>query len=133
MNTPLSVLFVANPDRFLTKEESLHIESCERLCKNLGEISSELPVGKSPKLLLKCYPRKDYTNCHWRKPTKSLETLLRRSFTQQVMELIRHNKSISILSPPSNKKYQFRLNTYDIARIRQKLVTYYLLIITYTD
>ncbi|WP_414581438.1 universal stress protein [Scytonema sp. PCC 10023] len=33
MNAPLYVVFVAEPDRFLTKEESLYIETCEKLCK----------------------------------------------------------------------------------------------------
>ncbi len=33
MHAQLYVLFVDNPDRFLTKAESLHIETCERLCK----------------------------------------------------------------------------------------------------
>jgi two-component system, OmpR family, sensor histidine kinase KdpD len=33
MNAPLYVVFVANSDRFLTKEESLHIHTCEKLCK----------------------------------------------------------------------------------------------------
>lgn len=31
MNAPLFVVFVANPDRFLTRAETLHIENCERL------------------------------------------------------------------------------------------------------
>ncbi len=35
MNAPLFALFVADPDRFLTKEESLHIDMCEKLCKEL--------------------------------------------------------------------------------------------------
>jgi two-component system sensor histidine kinase KdpD len=33
MHAQLYVLFVDDPDRFLTKAESLHIETCERLCK----------------------------------------------------------------------------------------------------
>ncbi len=33
MNAPFYTVFVANPERFLTKEESLHIHNCERLCK----------------------------------------------------------------------------------------------------
>ncbi|BAZ69246.1 MAG: universal stress protein [Pelatocladus maniniholoensis HA4357-MV3] len=33
MNAPLFALFVADSDRFLTKEESLHIDICEKLCK----------------------------------------------------------------------------------------------------
>lgn len=36
MNAPLYVVFVANPDKFLTKEESMHVETCERLCKEFG-------------------------------------------------------------------------------------------------
>ncbi|PSB34471.1 sensor protein KdpD [Stenomitos frigidus] len=36
MHGPLYCLFVDNPDRFLTKEESLHIEMCESLCKEFG-------------------------------------------------------------------------------------------------
>jgi len=33
MNGRLYVLFVENPDRFLTKQESLHIETCQKLCR----------------------------------------------------------------------------------------------------
>ncbi len=33
MNAPLYVLFVADSERFLSKEESLHIHTCEKLCK----------------------------------------------------------------------------------------------------
>lgn len=33
MNAPLFCVFVADPDCFLSKEESLYIEACERLCK----------------------------------------------------------------------------------------------------
>jgi two-component system sensor histidine kinase KdpD len=33
MNAEFFVIFVDNPDRFLTKEEALHIETCERLCR----------------------------------------------------------------------------------------------------
>jgi two-component system sensor histidine kinase KdpD len=36
MNAPLYTLFVSNPDRFLTKAEALHIETCERLCVEFG-------------------------------------------------------------------------------------------------
>ncbi|HEY9639834.1 MAG TPA: universal stress protein [Coleofasciculaceae cyanobacterium] len=33
MKAPLYVLFVKTSDRFLTKTEALHVETCERLCK----------------------------------------------------------------------------------------------------
>jgi two-component system, OmpR family, sensor histidine kinase KdpD len=36
MNAPLYTLFVDNLDRFLTKDESLYIENCEKLCQEFG-------------------------------------------------------------------------------------------------
>lgn len=36
MHAPFYCLFVDDPNRFLTKAESLHIETCERLCKEFG-------------------------------------------------------------------------------------------------
>jgi two-component system, OmpR family, sensor histidine kinase KdpD len=36
MHAPFYCLFVDDPDRFLNKTESLHIETCERLCREFG-------------------------------------------------------------------------------------------------
>jgi two-component system, OmpR family, sensor histidine kinase KdpD len=36
MRSRLYVLYVSNPDRFLTKEESLYLETCEKLSEQLG-------------------------------------------------------------------------------------------------
>ena len=36
MHAPFYCLFVGDPDRFLDKSESLHIETCERLCQEFG-------------------------------------------------------------------------------------------------
>jgi two-component system, OmpR family, sensor histidine kinase KdpD len=36
MNAKFYVLFVENSDRFLTKDESLHVETCEHLCEEFG-------------------------------------------------------------------------------------------------
>jgi len=36
MSARFYVLFISSPDRFLTKEESLHVETCEKLCHELG-------------------------------------------------------------------------------------------------
>ncbi|NMG07342.1 universal stress protein [Brasilonema sp. UFV-L1] len=33
MSAPLFTVYVSEPDRFLTKEESMYIETCEKLCK----------------------------------------------------------------------------------------------------
>lgn len=36
MNAPLYGLFICDPERFLTKEEALHLETCERLCQEFN-------------------------------------------------------------------------------------------------
>jgi two-component system sensor histidine kinase KdpD len=36
MNAKFYVLFIDNPERFLSKAESLHVETCEKLCKEFG-------------------------------------------------------------------------------------------------
>jgi two-component system sensor histidine kinase KdpD len=38
MHAPFYCLFVDDPDRFLSREESLHIETCERLCQEFGGV-----------------------------------------------------------------------------------------------
>jgi len=48
MNGRLFTLFVEPPDRFLTKKESLHIETCERLCR---EFNGEFVRIKSHSIL----------------------------------------------------------------------------------
>lgn len=91
MNARLYAVFVANPERFLSKQESLHIHTCEKLCKEFGgeflhvksqnvaqEIAqvaathhiTQIVIGESQQ------PR-------WKRWFKM-------SFTQRLMELIRH-------------------------------------------
>ncbi|HSF72299.1 MAG TPA: sensor histidine kinase KdpD, partial [Microcoleus sp.] len=36
MNAPFYAVFVNDPDRFLTKAESLHVETCEKLCQEFN-------------------------------------------------------------------------------------------------
>ncbi len=43
MNAPIYTVFVKDPERFLTREESLHIETCERLCKEFGGTFIRVP------------------------------------------------------------------------------------------
>ncbi|HEY9646154.1 MAG TPA: universal stress protein [Chroococcidiopsis sp.] len=38
MHAPFYALFVDDPDRFLSKSESLHIEACERLCQEFSGV-----------------------------------------------------------------------------------------------
>jgi two-component system, OmpR family, sensor histidine kinase KdpD len=51
MHAPLSCLFVDHPDRFLTKTESLHIETCERLCKEFGGALIRVTNSDVPKVI----------------------------------------------------------------------------------
>ncbi|MEB3278214.1 MAG: sensor histidine kinase KdpD [Lyngbya sp.] len=48
MNAKLYALFVDNPNQFLSKEDSLHVETCERLCK---EFNGEFIQLRSPNVL----------------------------------------------------------------------------------
>ncbi len=93
MNARLYAVFIADPERFLTKEESLHVDMCEKLCREFGgeflhvkshniaqEIAqvaanyhvTQIVIGESQQ------PR-------WKKWLKG-------SFTQRLMALIRHQK-----------------------------------------
>jgi len=36
MNAPFYAVFVNDPDKFLTKPESLHVETCEKICKEFN-------------------------------------------------------------------------------------------------
>jgi two-component system, OmpR family, sensor histidine kinase KdpD len=93
MNAPLSVLFVANPDRFLTREESLHIENCERLCKEFGGNFIRATSRQIPQTIAEVATREKITQIVIGESQQNLwKRLLRRSFTQQVMELIRYKQ-----------------------------------------
>lgn len=58
MNGKLYALYVENPDRFLTKVESLHLETCERLCKEFGGEFKRVPGSYVPKVIA------DFANLH---------------------------------------------------------------------
>ncbi|GET35920.1 universal stress protein [Microseira wollei] len=102
MNGRLYVLFVDNPERFLTREESLHIHNCEKLCQEfsgeflrvtsydianaIANVATEyritqIVVGKSPR-------------SRWK-------LLLRGSLTQQLVRLL---KNIDLHIIASDKK-----------------------------
>ncbi len=90
MNAPLFVLYIANPDRFLTKAESLQIELCQQLCGDFGgnfirHISRHIPltiaeVAAKEKITQIVIGESQQNS--WRR-------LYKRSFTEQLMQLIR--------------------------------------------
>jgi two-component system sensor histidine kinase KdpD len=90
MHAPLYGLFVDDPDRFLTKEESLHIETCERLFKEFnGEFIRTSGQNKAQAI---AEVAKNYhiTQIVIGESQRSRwKTLLRGSLTQQLLKLLR--------------------------------------------
>jgi two-component system sensor histidine kinase KdpD len=93
MNARLYTVFIADPERFLTKEESLHIDTCEKICR---EFSGEFLHVKSHNVARKIAQVAathhitqivigESQQPRWRR-------FLKGSFTQRLMELIRDQK-----------------------------------------
>ncbi|TWH53624.1 sensor protein KdpD [Dulcicalothrix desertica] len=91
MNARLYTVFVADPDRFLSKEESLHIETCEKLCKEFGgefvKANSHSVATEIAKIASDLHITQivigESQQSGWKR-------FFKRSFTQRLMELIRH-------------------------------------------
>jgi two-component system, OmpR family, sensor histidine kinase KdpD len=102
MNGRFYVLFVDNPDRFLTKEESLHVETCEKLCKEFG---GEFLRAKSPnvgKAIAEVAKEYRITQIVIGESQRSRwQLLLRGSLTQQLLTVL---KSIDIHIIASEKQ-----------------------------
>ena len=91
MHAPLYCLFVNDPDRFLNKAESLHIETCERLCHEFGgqfvRASEQQKAGAISEVA------KEYriTQIVIGESQRSLwKTLLRGSLTQQLLKSLKN-------------------------------------------
>jgi two-component system, OmpR family, sensor histidine kinase KdpD len=96
MNAPLFVVFVSIPDRFLNREESLHIETCERLCREFAgtflRVEDHHVAGAIAKVAADQHitqivigESQQSTWRHW----------LKGSFTQRLMKLI-HKQNIDL-------------------------------------
>lgn len=90
MDAPLSVLFVTNPDRFLTKSESLHIENCEQLCREFSGRFIRVVSHQIPQSIAETAEREHITQIVIGESQQSWwKILIGRSFTEQVLRLIR--------------------------------------------
>jgi two-component system, OmpR family, sensor histidine kinase KdpD len=90
MNAPLYALYVANPNRFLTKNESLHIETCERLCHEFGGKFIRMISSQIPQSIAEIAEREHITQILIGESQKSWwKTLIVGSFTEQVLRLVR--------------------------------------------
>ncbi|WP_414528041.1 sensor protein KdpD [Nodularia chucula] len=96
MNARLYAVFVANNERFLTKEESLHIDTCERLCREFG---GEFIYVKSPNVAKEIAQLA--ADCHitqiiiGESQQPRWKRFFKMSFTQQIIDLIR-DKNIDL-------------------------------------
>ncbi len=90
MNAPLCVLFIANPDRFLSKPESLHLENCEQLCREFSGRFIRVVGTQIPQLIAEVAEREHITQIVIGESQQSWwKILLRQSFTERVLRLIR--------------------------------------------
>jgi two-component system, OmpR family, sensor histidine kinase KdpD len=90
MNAPLCVLFIVNPGRFLTKSESLHIDNCEQLCREFSGRFIRVVSTQIPQSISEVAEREHITQIVIGESQQSWwKILLRRSFTEQVLRLIR--------------------------------------------
>lgn len=91
MNAPLYGLFVNDPEHFLTKGESLHVETCEKLCKEFG--GQFLRVNSSTVAKAISDVAKEYRITQiviGESQQSRWKLLLRGSLTQQLMRSLKH-------------------------------------------
>jgi len=96
MKAPLSVLFIEEPDRFLNKEETLHIETCEQLCREFEGNFLRFTSSNVPQAIAEVAERERITQIVIGESQQSRwKRLLKGSFTQKLMKLI-WNKQIDL-------------------------------------
>jgi two-component system sensor histidine kinase KdpD len=89
MNAEFFVIFVDNPDRFLTKEEALHIETCERLCREFEGKFLRVKSYQVAEAIAEVAERERITEIVIGESHQSRwKRLIKGSFTQKLMGLI---------------------------------------------
>ncbi|QIR38524.1 sensor histidine kinase KdpD [Tolypothrix sp. PCC 7910] len=90
MNARFYAVFVADPERFLTKEESLHMDTCEKLCREFGgeflHVKSQ-SVAQTIAQVATDYHITQIVIGESQQPR--WKRFFKRPFTQRLMELIR--------------------------------------------
>ncbi|MBD2088734.1 universal stress protein [Microcoleus sp. FACHB-1515] len=98
MHAHLYVLFVDDPDRFLTKEESLHLETCERLCQEFEGEFIRVRDYNVAKAIAETAQKYRITQIVMGESQKSRwQMLMKGSLTQKILRLIK-NVDIHIIS-----------------------------------
>ncbi|BAQ60009.1 osmosensitive K+ channel histidine kinase KdpD [Geminocystis sp. NIES-3708] len=89
MNVSLFVLFVAHPDRFLSKIETLHIETCQQLCHDFGGHFLRVQSYDVPNAIAEVAERENITQIVIGESQQSFwKQFFKGSFTQKLMKLI---------------------------------------------
>ncbi len=96
MNAPFYVILVDQPDRFLTKAESFHIETCEKLCEEFNGTFLRVRSTDVPKAIAEVAERERITQIVIGETQQSRwKQILKGSFTQRLLQLTR-NKHIDL-------------------------------------
>ena len=91
MNAPLYAVYVANLDRFLTKEESLHIETCDKLYREFGGEFIHIKDQDIPSAIARVAQDKHITQIVIGESQRSRwKMLFQGSLTQQLMRLLKN-------------------------------------------
>jgi two-component system sensor histidine kinase KdpD len=89
MNAEFFVIFVDKPDRFLTKEEALHIETCERLCREFEGKFLRIKSYRVAEAIAEVAERERITQIVIGESLQSRwKHLIKGSFTQKLIRLI---------------------------------------------
>jgi two-component system, OmpR family, sensor histidine kinase KdpD len=89
MNAKFYTLFVDHPDRFLTKAESLHIETCERLCQEFeGEFLRVKRINVADTIAQVAQEQRITQIVIGESQQSRWKHLIRGSFTQRIMRQI---------------------------------------------
>lgn len=89
MNAPLFILFVKNPDHFLSKTEALHIETCQQLCHDFNGTFLRIEDYNVPSSIALIAEQEKITQIVIGESQQSRwKQLLKGSFTQKLMKLI---------------------------------------------
>ncbi|MCY7408190.1 MAG: universal stress protein, partial [Alkalinema sp. CAN_BIN05] len=90
MNAKFYALFINHPDRFLTKEESLHVENCQRLCQEFeGEFLQVKSTNIVESIAIVAEQQRITQIVIGESQQSRWKQLLRGSFTQEIMSRIR--------------------------------------------
>jgi two-component system sensor histidine kinase KdpD len=91
MNAPLYVVFVDDPERFLNKAESLHVETCEKLCQEFEGQFLRVRSTNVARAIAEVAEQERVTQIVIGESQQSRwKQIIKGSFTQRLINLIRH-------------------------------------------